>query len=385
MMNTKFLRVILCWSVGILLLTGCGKKAPPKSNAAQLAKVTVSQPRTETVERIITAVGTLDPEDQVQVAAEVAGLVQEIRFEEGQEVSQGAELTVLNPTNFQLNVVNAQALAERAQADLALAESSYSRKKGLYDKNFITEQELQEMATALDKAKSILTGAEAACQIAEKALADSVIKAPVDANNANYSWEIQKKLVSIGEYVNPGKPIAELINRATLKLRFTVPEQEAGYLALDKPVEFTVPALPGKVFEAKIIYLSPKAIEGTRSVLVKARVDNSELVLRPGYSANVRMVAETKEKALVIPRRSLRYDADKSYVLVVNNGVLNKKTVTLGVEKEDYVEIAAGINPTDIVVVRSSSFLDEGSKVEIVEDDSVIKANPKDGPAKERK
>lgn|GEM_PF-6719965 len=376
-MNTKFLSIISFCALCILLMAGCGKKAPPKTNTAQLAKVTVGQPRMEKMERIITAIGTLDPEDQTQAAAEVSGLVQEIKFEEGQEITQGAVLVVLNPTNFQLNLNNSQALLERAQANLIQAESNYERKKSLYDKKFVTEQEIQELITAFSKAKSELTSAEAVYKIAEKSLADSVIKAPVDSNDGNYSWEIQKKMVSIGEYVNPGKPIAELVNRTTMKLRFTVPEQDAGYLALDKPVEFIVPALPGKVFEAKISYLSPKAVEGSRAVIVKAQFNNAERILRPGYSADVRLVAEIKEKTLVIPRRSLRYDVNNPYVLVVNNGVLSKKTVTLGVEKEDYVEIVVGINPTDLIVIRSSSFLDDGAKVEIVEDDS--KSAPANG------
>jgi multidrug efflux system membrane fusion protein len=368
MMNLKVSLRIICFVFGILLLTSCSKQEPPKSKAGQIPKVTITQPKTEKMERIITAVGTLDPEDEVQVATEVSGLIQEIKFEEGQEVKQGATLVILDPTNFKLNVENARASLKRAKAGLTLAESTYERKKSLYEKKFITDQELQEFATALDKAKAELTGAQATCKIAEKTLEDSVIKAPIDKNNGNYVWEVQKKLVSIGEYVNPGKPVTELVNRITLKLRFTVPEQEAGYLAMDKKVTFTVPAMPNKEFEAKILYIGPKAVEGTRAVIVKARFDNMERVLRSGYSANVRFIAETKEKALIISRRSLRFDVDKTYVWVVDDGALHRKDVSIGVEEADKIEIISGISQTDTIVVRSGSFLEDGTKVEIVEE-----------------
>jgi RND family efflux transporter MFP subunit len=365
-MNLKNSLLNLYLILGILMLVSCSSKEPPK--VAMLPKVTVTQPTTEDMERIITAVGTLEPEDDVQIATDVAGLVQEIKFEEGEAVKQGTVLTILDPTNFKLNVANAKAASARANANLNLARSTYERKKSLYEKKFITDQELQEFATALDRTKTELAGAEAVCDLAKKALENSVIKAPRDKDNKNYVWEVQKRLVSIGEYVNAGKPVAELINRTTLKLRFTVPEKDAGYLAVGKPVNFTVPALPDKTFLAKIYYAGPQATEGTRSVIVKARFDNTEHLLRSGYSANVHFVAETKTKTLSVPRRSLRFDVDKTYVWVVNGGILHRKDVSIGIEEEKKVEIISGIDASDTVVVRSSTFMEEGAKIEIVED-----------------
>lgn len=365
-MKSKFLAPALFLLLCMALLPACSKQEPPK-NKSPIPKVTVAQPQTEKMERIITAVGTLDSGDEVQVATEVAGIIQEIKFEEGQEVKQGATLVILDPTNFKLNIENAMALLERAKAGLNLAESTYERKKSLYEKKFITDQELQEFATALDRAKTDLTSATATYKIAEKALGDSVIKAPVDKDNENYVWEVQNKLVSIGEYVNIGKPVTELVNRIILKLRFTVPEQNAGYLSLNKEINFTVPASPNKEFTAKIFYLGPKAVEGTRAVIVKAHFNNTERILRSGYSANVRFIAETKNNALTIPRRALRFDVDKTYVWSVNDGVLHRKDVNIGIEKEDKVEIISGISQTDTIVMRSGSFLEDGTRIEIIE------------------
>jgi len=367
-MNLKKSLLNLCLIPGLLILVACSSKEAPKSMLVKIPKVTVTQPQTENMERIITAVGTLEPEDQVQIATDVAGIVQEIKFEEGQEIQQGTVLAILEPTNFKLNLTNAQAMSAGAQSRLVLAQSTYERKKSLYEKKFITEQELQEFATALDKARNDLASAEAVYKLAEKALADSVIKAPTDKENNNYVWEVQKKLVPIGEYVNIGKPVAELINRTTLKLRFTVPEQDANYLVLGKPVTFTVPALPDKQCRAQIYYLGPQVAEGTRSVIVKARFDNTQRILRSGYSANVRFVAETKTQTLSVPRRALRFDADKTYVWVVRDETLYRKVVTVGIEEEDKVEILAGLSPSDTVVLRSGTFIQEGTRIEIVEE-----------------
>lgn len=360
---------ILCALFSISLLTVCSKQqeSSTKSKVAQLPKVTVTQPKIRKVERVITAIGTLEPDDNVLVSAKVAGVVQEIKFEEGEVIKQGDVLIKLDPTDFQLNLDNSKALLERARANLVLAKANYERKKSLYEKNFIPKQEFQEFKTSLSRAKADFDSAKATYKIAKKFLEDSVIRAPIDTENKNYYWEVQRKLVSIGEYVNPGKPVVELVNREILRVRFTVPEREASYLNIGKSIQFSVPALPGKVFEAKIFYLSPQISESARAVVVKAKFNNQERILRPGYSANVRMIAETREKSLIIPRRALRFDIDKSFVWVVVDKILHRKNVSVGVEEEDYVEIISGINQNDKVVVRSGSSMKEGTKVEIVE------------------
>jgi membrane fusion protein (multidrug efflux system) len=363
------MKILLGPALCLVAFISCSDKEPPKNRSARVPTVTVTQPREEKMERIISTVGTLELEDDVQVATEVSGLIKEVRFKEGQEVNPGDALVVLDPANFQLNLDKAKTALDKAKSNLGLAEENYKRNKTLREKELISEQEYQELATVFENAKSDLAAAQTNLQIAQRALDYSTIRAPIDQNNqTKYNWEVQKKLVSIGEYLTAGSPVAELVNRTTLKLRFTVPEREAGYLAPDKAVRFTVPALPGKEFEARIFYIGPNAVESTRSVIVKAYVDNAERILRAGYSADVRFIAQTKAKALVIPRRSLRFDVDKAYVLLVTDGVLHKKDVTLGVERDDFVEIISGIGPADTIVVRSGSFLEEGTKVEIVED-----------------
>ena len=365
---------VLGFAFCLAILVSCSKQDPPKNKAAagKLSKVTVAQPQMQDVQRIITTVGTLEPEDDVQVTSQVSGIIQEIKFEEGQELKQGDVLAILDPTNFRLNVENSRALLDRAQSDLSLAQANYEREKKLFEKNLVSEQEFQQYAAAQDSSKAAFASAQAGLKIAEKSLADTVIKTPVDKSGNNYTWEIQKKLVSIGQYINAnsGAPIAELVNRTTLKLRFTVPEQVAKYLAINKTVKFTVPAVADKDFEAKIIYIGPQAMESTRSVPVKARFDNAEHVLRPGYSANTRFIAESKDKALVIPRRALRFDVDKPYVFAVKDAILSKRQVVLGIEKEDFVEIISGISASDTIVLRSGSFLNDGAKVEIIESDT---------------
>lgn len=369
MMNLNMTIKILCVLLCGLALSACSKEESAKTKPARVPTVTAAQPRIENVERIISALGTLELESNVQVATEVAGLIREVKFEEGQEVRPGEVLVALDQTGFKLNLDKAQAALDRAQATLALAETNYQRASKLREKDLVPEQELQELATALGNAQSDLVGAQVNCRIAQRALDYSVIRAPVDESaKPGYTWEIQRKLVSIGGYLTAGAPVAELVNRSTLKLRFTVPEQEAEYLAFGKPARFTVPALPGKEFEARIFYIGPNAVESTRSVIVKARLDNPARLLRAGYSANVRLIGEAREQAVVIPRRSLRFDVDNPYVLIVNDGTLHKRAVVTGIEKDDSVEIISGVSRTDTVVVRAGSFLEEGTKVEIVKD-----------------
>ncbi|MBI4835084.1 MAG: efflux RND transporter periplasmic adaptor subunit [Planctomycetes bacterium] len=400
MVKAKILARALCFILCLIVFSSCSQKEPPKARQARLATVTVTKPAEERVERIITAIGTLDLEDEVNVATEVGGLIKEVRFEEGQEISPGDILVVLDETNFKLNVDKANAALDKATSGLSLAEDNYNRAKTLKEKELISNQEYQEATLALQNAKSDLAGAQTNCRIAQRALDFSVIKAPfrgrgISGSTENgqsrdgvpagefpkgkYTWEVQKKLVSVGEYLNTGSPVAELVNRTTLKLRFTVPEREARYLAMGKAVKFTTLAAPGD-FKAVIFYIAPNIIESTRAVTVKAYVDNKDHVLRAGYSANVSFVGELSEKAMMISRRSLRFDVDKSYVLVVMDGVLKKKDVTIGIEHDEYVEITSGLSLTDKVVVRSGSFLEDGTKVEVIPDSPVGTPVPQSRP-----
>jgi len=367
----KFKFIVVFFILIILILDSCSEsKSDGKGEATKSVKVSVVVPIVRKVEHIITAVGTLEPEDEVEISAEVAGIIDEIRFEEGQKVKPGEILAVLDKTNFKLNLKNSKALLERAKANLFLAQSTFERRKKLYDKKFITEQEFQELSVSLDEAKAQFESAVSNCELAEKSLADTIIKAPLNKNmRSGDSWEVQKKILSKGEYVNVGKPIVVLVNRTTLQLVFTVTEKDSHFISPCKKVIFNVPPLPNKKFEATVFYISPKAREDTRTVVIKGRIDNKDLILRPGYSANINLCAEIKEKAITIPIKAIRFDRDTPYVFIVNNeGILCKRAVVCGVEKEDFVEIISGIEQNDKIAIRRGPFVKEGQKVEVVQE-----------------
>jgi membrane fusion protein (multidrug efflux system) len=379
MVKSNIFIITLCLAFCPLLSFSCSQKEEPKAKQARLATVTVTKPTEERVERVITAIGTLELEDETSIATEVGGLIKEVKFKEGQEINPGDTLVVLDETNFKLNLEKANAAFNKAKANLSLAEDNYTRAKTLREKDLISSQDYQGFVNALENAKADLAGAQTNCQIAQRALDSSVIQAPVIEGGENkHKWEVQKKLVSVGEYLNTGSPVAELVNRTVLKLRFTVPEREAKYLVPAKTVTFSVPAVLGKDFKAVIFYIAPNIAESTRAVIVKAYFDNKDRLLRAGYSANVSFVGETSEKAIMVPRRSLRFDVDKSYVFAVVDGVLRRKDITIGIEKDDFVEIASGISLEDTVVVRSGSFLEEGAKVEAVPDKPAPSETKKD-------
>ena len=373
---------VVTWVLGAALAlgTGCGKPAggPPAAQGGGKGggkgggpggrgplqfPVEVRPVESRDVEYVVSAVGSVEAFEQVQITARVAGVVEQVRFMEGQSVKKGEVLAEIEPTRYSIAVRSAQASLEKALAAKAEADSAASRraaanevKPGLLPAEQIDTAEARARTTAADA-----SAAKAAVEQAELNLRDAYVKAPMEG-------VLQTRTVQTGQYVQPGTVLATLLRRDPLLLRFTVPEADVARLKPGMPARFTVRS-DSRTYTGKISYVADAADPASRMVKVTAEVGGPEAkTLRPGAFATVTVPVDTAKGAPVIPQTAVRPSERGFLTFVVQDGKARERVVELGLRTADgLVEVREGLKPGEQLVVRGGEALKDGAGVRIAE------------------
>ena len=280
---------------------------------AETAKV-MPQPLSDQFE----TVGTLRAEESVVIRPEVDGKIQTIHFTEGQKVAAGALLFTLDPALT-------QAALNEANANLENSRRADARASELVGKQLIARSDA-------DTAKAALGVDQARAASARTRLEKSQIRAP-------FAGVVGLRGVSAGDYVSTGQALVDLVHMDSLELEFRVPEVQLGKLKVGQAVVFGVDAFPGEPFKGTIVAIAPTIDLASRSAALRARVDNSDLRLRPGLSARLQLVFATKPDALLVPEQAIWPNGDQKMVYLVRQGAGALVPVTLGARKPGRVEV----------------------------------------------
>lgn len=294
----------------------------------------------------ITAVGTLRADEAVTVRPEIAGRIGEIRFQEGSRVARGEVLVRLDQSEL-------AAVLASSKAQAGLEAQRLERAEDMHKKGFIAQQ-------ALDEQRASQTRALAKVKEDEARLAKTVMRAP-------FPGVMGLRQVSEGAYVAAGTDIARLEKIDQLKLDFRVPE---GYVARLKPgqhVQLQVDAYAARAFPGQVYAIETAVDESTRTVLVRARVANPELRLRPGMFARVQAQLGVREKAVWIPEAAIVPRGQDSFVFRVTEGRAALVKVRTGVRKVGEVEITEGLAGGDLVVTEGNHKIGPGSPVNVMQ------------------
>ncbi|EHK65641.1 efflux RND transporter periplasmic adaptor subunit [Achromobacter arsenitoxydans] len=321
-------------------------QATAKSSAAPAApaRVAVAPVQEIPFARGLSAVGSLRSDESVVLRPEVAGRIQAIDFKEGQPVKQGQALIRLDDS------VPRAELAQ-ARANLTLAQSHYRRAVELQGKGFVSQQ-------ARDESASTLKVQEAAVALAQARLDKMTITAP-------FAGTVGLRSVSVGDYVNQGQDLAPLEAIDPLKVDFRVPEMYLSKVGVGQQLTLRLDALPGQERRGVVYAVSPLVDAGGRSILLRATVANQDAVLRPGMFARVQLLFN-QDKALVAPEAALSPSGETQYVYRVENGVAQRREVTIGERREGRVEILTGVAVNDMLVVSGLQRVTDGAPVTIV-------------------
>lgn len=291
----------------------------------------------------IQAIGTAKANESVVITAKVTETVRRVNFDDGLVVEKGAVLVELT------NAEEAALLAE-AQANLTEADLQYERIADLVTRGNATRARLDEQT-------GLRNAARARVEALEARLADRLIRAP-------FSGILGFRRVSPGTLVTPGTEIATLDDIDVIKLDFSVPEL---YLAALRPgleVVARSVAYPDQEFLGKIQTVESRIDPATRSVSVRALVDNPERLLRPGMLLTVNVI-RSRETLPAVTEGALIPLQDRHYVFSVEDGRAVQKAVEIGRRRPGYVEVRQGLETGDVVVVEGQIRLQDGMPVKV--------------------
>lgn len=294
------------------------------------------------------AVGTLRSRQGVTLRPEVSGRIAAIGFNEGQRVKRGQLLVQLDDTLQ-------RAQLQQAEAQASIARTQLQRNRELVAQNFVSQ-------SAVDQSAASLEVAQAQVALAQAQLARMRVLAPFDGQSGIL-------LVSLGDYVKDGADLVNLEDTSQVWVDYRLPERDLARVKPGLAVEVLVDALPGRRFNARIEALDSQVDANGRSLLVRARLDNRDGVLRPGMFARARTVLGVRENALVVPEESLVPQGGKQYLIKVVDGpggkVSQRIEAKLGMRVFGRVEVLEGLKEGDVLVTAGQARLMRGDALPV--------------------
>ena len=338
-----------------LALFGCGRHAEAPIDAGK--PVVVTQVSVRDVEDRIEASGELLAKQRADVAAQVSGEITEIRFEEGEAVAEGEVVMEIDPEKRKLELSRAQAGVEAARAALAESERELGRVKALADTNVASKTRLDQAQTALQTTTSALQAARAELGVAERALRDASVR-------ARFSGLLARRDVSRGEFVREGQTLFELVSLDPIEVEFHLPEADAARVGLGMKIDVGVAPYPDEKFEATVHVVAPTIDRKTRTLRVRALIDNRDGRLRPGLFARANLGVARRGGVILVPEEAVQQRADGAVVFrVLEGNRVERRLVTLGSMRAGEVEIRSGLAQGDRVISRGHADLVDGSLV----------------------
>ncbi len=258
------------------------------------------------ITQTVTASGTINPVALVNVGSQVSGTVVELHADFNDRVKAGQVLLKLDPTIFNAQIRQSEASLASAQASLKLAQASFDRNERLVKQNYISSLQLDQSRRELDVARANIKLAEAQLERSKADLSNSVIRAPIDG-------VIIKRTIDLGQTVAASFSTPNLFQIAQdltkMQIDTNVSEADVGELKAGVPARFVVDAYPDREFEATMrqFRLAATVVQNVVTYNVVLDVENKDELLKPGMTAQVRLLVGNRQNVVRIPTAALRF------------------------------------------------------------------------------
>lgn len=379
MVKTKMFMAI---SAILLLATSCNKQKHPVENAVQVKTITVSPSPLNNAESYS---GTLEENNSISLSFPVGGTVKQVNIAEGQSVQARQLIAVLDATTLNnlvsassATVSQAQAAVGQARAGLAQAEKSaaqaadaYKRMKLLHDNGSLPEMKWVEVQTQYQQAQDAVSQVRQQVNQAEAAVKTAHAQKNISLKNlhdtrlfAPSTGYISRSMVTAGQNIAPGQPVAMLVDIRQVKVKISVPETDIAHIHTGQPLRFTVSSMPGRIFTARITEKGVAADPISRSYEVKATAANADRKLLPGMVCDVYIEQPQHTNVITLPANIIQIDMDNHpFVWTVVNGKARKTSVELGQNIGDNVQIVSGLSYGSKVIIEGQQKVSNGTKV----------------------
>ena len=369
------------WIVALILAVGAGvvvmkKKAANTAaqSAAKQQSLTVAAQVMEflasdvvsvssgDVRKLLSLSGALRAYNQAVVKAKVAGEVREVLVREGEAVQLDQVLVKMDTADYDARLAQARGSLAAAQGQLEIARQARDNNKALLDKAFISKNAYDNTNNQFAIAVANVDSAKGAVSVAQKALADTVIRAPI-------AGLISSRSVQPGEKISPDNKLFEVVDLRVMEMEAPVPTQDIASIKIGQPVQLKIEGV-AQMVSGKVSRINPGTVAGSRSIMTYIQIANQDGALRAGMFGEAQLVIAQKSGVLIVPQTAVRTDNDKPFVYVIENNTLQQKPVSLGMQGDAngvaVVELLSGVAKDAIVVKTNLGSLRAGIPVKLL-------------------
>ena len=322
------------------------RKPGKKRDNKKKTNVRIQEVNLESLSIKSTYVGNLLPNQRVIMRSEIDGVIENIYFDEGDEIVNNKKLIDISTKELSLKL-------KIAFADSKLAETNLKRDEKLAKDNLIPNAQLDQTRTFAERA---LLNRE----LAKISLNKSIINSPL-------SGTVKTRFVKVGEFVRKGDRLVEILNVDRILVKVNIPEQEILQINIGQKVDIELYILEKKLFEGKVKKIGLEADASNRTFPVEIEVNNRERILRPGMLARVTFTKRVDQDQVVIPRHTILERDSGRIVYVVDKGKAFQREVSTGISQREKVQILVGLGRGEQLVVEGHTKLTDGEEINIVQ------------------
>ena len=335
-----------------------GSSEPPSAgqSARPPTPVDVAIARKGSVTVILEAIGTALANEAVMITSEVTGVIQDIRFEEGETVKKGSVLVNLESGVQRAEMEVRLAEVQMHEAQLENIQHLYNRALRLSETKNIPVARVEELLTELKAARARVHSSEANLQVAREQLVKRRVVAP-------FPGRIGIRRVSPGALIVPNDPIVTLDDISIVKLDFQIPERNLSDIEVGQEITARTDAFPDRVFFGSVSSVDTRVDRVTRAVSVRALIPNDDRALKPGMFLLVELGVDERLNTVLIPEQAVVSDGTSNYVYVVIDGQAIRRLIAIGERTPGEVEILDGVIPGEAVIVGGVQKVRDGAKV----------------------
>ena len=326
--------------------TASRRKSSKNRDNKKKTNVRVHEVDLESLSIQSTYVGNLLPNQRVIMRSEIDGVIENIYFDEGEEIVKNKKLVDISTKELSLKL-------KIAFADSKLAETNLNRDEKLAKQNLIPNAQLDQTRTFAERA---LLNKE----LAKISLNKSLIKSPLKGT-------VKTRFVKVGEFVRKGDRLAEILEVDRILIKVNIPGQEILQIKIGQKVDIALYILENKKFEGQVKKIGLEADASNRTFPVQIEVDNRERELRPGMLARVTFTQRVDKDQVVVPRHTIMERDTGRIVYVVDNGKAFQREVSIGISQREKVQILMGLNKGEQLVVEGHTKLTDGEEITIVQ------------------
>jgi len=311
-------------------------------------QVVLYEVKEQLIQDSLEALGSARAADSVTLTVNVTEKVEAIHFQQGQFVKKGELLLTLDDDEEQAEI-------KVAKIELAEQQREYKRIENLVKKKSVSASELDRLQSSIDTAKARIAQVQATIK-------DRIIKAPFDGL-------LGLRNVSVGTLLKPGDEITTLDAVSELHLDFDLAEIHLPRIKVGQILSAHSVAYPDRTFNGEIISLDSRVNPDTRSLKVRAKIENPDRLLRPGMLLTLDVV-DHQRSAVMLPEETVFMRANQHLVYTVSSDMtVSEQAITIGVRQNGQVEVIDGLKTGDTIIWQGLLKVKPGSKVQAQQED----------------